>query len=291
MATNENCAFEKQPNAAARSKMAIQQAHAKGIDKRRAIIITACSWNETGAMVSRTREGDLAYNLKCWPCRKILGWEWGRTNRVPHTWSEDPEIMKYLDDRGKELGKPLYTGSGDTMRWTGSISGYDGAKSNDEIARVFEWLMGMRKASAMVAFSIGPTQQYLCFSPLVAKAYLDEGRTRPCEGSPPNTPGVTHIIANRFATWEHLFNFYMNTEGGGGYDDPSYDYLPTTVPYFPVAGTPSTGDDKTPGSVEYYLARHQTGFLDWSSPTWSTYAKNFANANNVCWQLATEIYG
>lgn len=286
-----SCDYEKEPTLTARSERAIKEAKAAGVPKKRAIIITAASWNESAALISHTREPELLYSHDCYPCRKIVGWEWGRTNRVPKSWQEDPEVMKYLDERGQQIGKPLYTGSGESMRWTGAMAGYDGVKGNVEQARVFEWLMINRKASPLIAFSVGPTQQYLCYSPLVAKAYLDEGRTRPCEGSPPNQPGLTHIIAKRFPTWEHLFAFYMNREGGGGYLDPSYDYLPTEVGYFPYAGMPSCGDANDPSCVEYYLARHQTGFLDFEQPVWKGYAEKFANANNVCWNIANKVYG
>lgn len=277
----EPCGYEGIATLIARSERAITEAKAAGIDKKKAVIVTAVSWNESGALIQRTRDKDLLYD-SCWPCRQVVGWEWGRTNRVPKPWSEDPEIMKYLDDRGKEIGKPLYTGSGTTMKWTAFMSKYDGVDGNTEQARAFEWLMSHRKASALVAYSIGPTQQYLCYSPLVAEAYTKEGRTRPCG------PGA---IPKRFATWEHLFNFYMSTKGGGFYDDASFDYLPTSVNYFPYAGMQACGDANNPDCVEYYLSRHQAGFLDWTSPTWSAYAKKFATANNACWQIATKQYG
>lgn len=272
-----------------RSKIALTEARAKGIEKRRAIIITAVSWNEAAAIITRPRADVLQFDRTCWTNRITLGWEWGRTNRVPYSWQNDSEVMGYLDKRGVEIGQPLYSGTGDDMRWAGVMRGYDGVNSNDEEARAFEFLIHARKAGPMVAFSIGPTQQYMCYSPLVAKAYASDGVSRPCEGAT-NPKGETHVIANRFPTWEDLWSFYTAPDAGTLYAHPSFGYLPVTAVGFPTAGMTAKRVSDDPSGVEYYLSRHQTGYVNWKNDAWKAYADRFANANNECWALASSIY-
>lgn len=241
-----------------------------GIEWRRAAIVAAAAYLESGEWFRITRSYGLVYprgnDDDCRPVRAPLALERGN----PHfgtdfttTWTNDTELMELLRTKGwlDSSGRRL------TSQATSTDSG---DKPNEALAYIFEWLMDKRKARAIASFSIGATQCYLLFG-MISK--------------PEGYAG----IPGRASSWQNLYDFYFARTVTEQFESGMWDYLSITSPSYPVPGSPVCGAAGTVGCIETYLQTYQTGTVDWSTDHFAAYARQFGNAVNTTWALGASV--
>lgn len=225
----------------------LRESREAGIPWDKARIVAAVSVNESGAIFRRRRRTDLALlDVACDPVRQILALELGNPmlgTYLPETWLSDHEVMTYvndhgwLDTNGKQLTREF--AAGDTP-----------SSPNEEMPRLFDWLIDHRKGPALGVFSVGPTQVFLKYSPLAGGSY-----------------------ATRFPTWENLWSFWTAKTAAEQWKTGVWDYL-FTAPQ--LAPSPQVCRGNSPGCIENWLEAHQTGTRDWSiGGKWANYADQF----------------
>jgi len=227
---------------------------------RQAAIVGAVAWNESACMMRVPRSQMLVYDSDCLPARPPLVIENGNPNfgtNFPASWTGDQDLMAAIKSRN------WVNASGTQL--LAAQSATDGVVPNDTLAWIFEWLIDNRKAAAIGAYSIGPTQMYMKFSPLAS----------PGQGIP-----------SRLPTFDLLWAFYTATNALQQFQTQAFDYLPTTISGYPTpnsqAGNGNAGVGNT-GNVETYLQAFQTGSRDWDSAAMKTYARNFLAAVKAAW--------
>lgn len=233
-----------------------------GVPVRHAVIVAAVASQESGYLFKLPREEPLR-RVGCWPERQILMLEDGNPalgTIFPSRWRTDAEIMSFLTERG------FSTDGRQLARQYNATDGAGGVPNN-VLAEIFEFMIDRRKAHGVAAFSMGPTQAYLMWSPMVRN---------------PGVPG-------RFTSWQQLWDIYTSTSVTTPFELGWYDYLKTNVVGFPMPGARACGNPDDATCVEYYLSRYQTGTRDWTNATWSGYAQRFADAVNHCWNVAYAI--
>lgn len=231
-----------------------------GIPAGRALIVVATSANETSSCFGVDRTDALIYPKACYPRRQILRLEKGRSasNPLPKAWTDDKELM----DRLLSMGFIATSGSNRYVSSQSGVTAIDTCASpNNAAAYLFELLIDQRKLAALQAFSIGPTQMFLAYSPGL---------------------GASPGISSRFKTIDELWAFYTARSTADLMKGNNFDYLPTNR-----ADTPAPGVALS--TIESYLAAVQTGKVDWANPTWDTYAKGFQGAVNTTWDIARSI--
>lgn len=223
-----------------------------GIPWQSAMSVAAVSINESGAIFRRRRRTDKAIlNVACFPTRQILALEVGNPNlsnqALPVSWTSDPVIMEFMRANGW-LGT-----NNQATRAFGRADLPD--NPNDDLATMFDFLIDQRKGTALGAYSIGPTQIFLRFSPLA---------------------GGT--IADRFPTFENLWDFWTARTAKAQWDTNNWNYL-TTAPLLRESAIQC--GDALPGNncVETWLQFHQTGTVDWKTGRFKDYAARFAGTN------------
>lgn len=244
-------------------KTMLTECMAAGVPFRKAAIIAAVSANETGNCFGVDRTTALVYPQSCYPRRQILRLEKGRSasNPLSKGWTSDQTLMSRL----QSMGYVTNDGSG---KWyvtaNSGVTAVDTCKEpNNAVAYLFEYLIDQRKLAALQAFSIGPTQQYLLYSPATLAA-----------------PG----IASRFRTIDDLWAFYTATSITKLVSREWFDYLPTTRADYPTAANASSGAHRT------YLTAVQTGSaFDWSTSAGRDYLAGFTAAVLGTWDIAREI--
>lgn len=257
--------YDPQANIIDRLAMWLTECNANSINLRQALIVGAVSWNECACMMRVKRSEMLLMPPECYPQRPPMIVENGSAQlgtSFLNAWKNDPELMAVLKDHGwvNKAGTGL----------TSEASLTDAPKTpNDIIAWFFEWLMDQRKTAALGAYSIGPTQAYLKFSPLT--------------GAKPGIP-------NRAPTIENLFAFYTADNPQAMFQTGMFDYLPTNVSSYPRGGKGMTSGGGNasvgnPNAVETYLSNFQTGQRDWDDPVWKRYSAQFLNAVEQAWFL------
>jgi hypothetical protein len=167
---------------------------------------------------------------------------------LPKSWTNDGEIMEIMT----------------TMNWLADethaskdFAAFDLPDSpNDNLGMMFEYLLDRRKGDAIGAFSIGPTQMYLRFSPLA------EGGTS---------------LPSRFSTWEDLWQFYTAEDLASQWEAGNpWSYLGTGLnTSLQVCGNAGAG------CIERWLQMFQTGVRPWEETTWNNYAQRFKNNINL----------
>jgi hypothetical protein len=252
-----------------------------GIPVRRAVITVATAHNESNTTRAVRRGHGLPFGYP--DCsRQILRLERGQSGQpFIDSWQNDDELLAYLDSNGwtKRNGQGLWTASG-------GLDDYDSMeKPNTALATVFEYIIDTRRGRHLAAFSVGPTQIYLYYSPLVR--------------DDPASSRTTGIIEERFPTWESLYAFWFSIGGIRGYmENTAFDYLRTKASNYPLPGAaacaavPSDGGtcSSWPSNcVQSYLTCFQTGQVPWEDQIWASYASRFAQAVNECWMTANEL--
>lgn len=239
-----------------------------GVSFRQAAIVGAVAWNESACMMRVPRSQMLVYPNDCLPARPCLIVENGTPalgTKLLSSWTQDSKLMDALSSRGWLTA--------DKTQLTAAVTGTDGVHPNDVIAWIFEYLIDQRKTAAMAAYSIGPTQAYMKFSPL--------------------TGGASNI-ASRLPTIDDLWEFYTAVDAQAMFQTGIFDYLPTTISGYPTpnsqAGQGSAGVGN-PINVETYLQSFQTGSRNWDDPAWSGYAKQFLAAVKAAWSAAQSLGG
>jgi hypothetical protein len=216
-----------------------------------------CFRTDRNVKVPSQRDGDLdpLYPTKCDPARQVLGLEQGNSlldTTMSPSWVSDSDLMGMLN----RLGWLVQTSKGPQL--SKETCATDGLIPNSRLAYIFEWQMDRRKASQLRAWSVGPTQLYLYYSPLAGVA------------------GVG--LPSRFPTWEKLYSFYMSTSVAEMFDSGAYDYLDVNSQVYPMPGAAIE-------TVQAWLQRYQTGEVDWSTSYWEGYSRDVLNAINKVWTL------
>jgi len=224
---------------------------------RKTAIVATVSVNESAATFLMPRADVLPF--KCISNRQILIMEEGNPSlgtMFKSAWQNDAEIMDELERRD------LLAANGRQM--VQSAMATDSLDNpNNAIAGLFEWLIDRRKAFAIGAFSLGPTQMYLRQSRLA-------------------TPEPGFAIPSFPKTWEALWKFYAAPNSEEQWNSGFWDYLPTSATGYPTPSTPVCGSAGG-NCIETYLQSHQTGTRDWADPVWASYANRFKNNVNLVW--------
>jgi hypothetical protein len=264
----------------ARRRAILQTVIDNGVEFRRAAIVGAISFEETGLNLAAPRSPSLPFPLPCYPMRQILILEAGAESRrtaMRQSWVDDDEILGMLRDRGVLVTEPdgsMFVSS-DVTGLTDSVE-----RPNDELAFIFEWLLDRRKADALAAFSIGPTQCNLRFG-----SHPDIVKERGATG-----------FAGRFSSFEQLGSFYFSTTVVDLMTSEFFDYLKTNNVAYPVEGVAPCGLNYAPQTdfgpvdaacIEAYMTQFQTGFaFDWTSNKGRIVATLMAKGVNDMWATA-----
>jgi len=242
-----------------------------GVPARRAVLFGLLSMNETNYTFGVRRPLESAvYPPECYPLRQILKIERGADDHFPltQTWLGDAEVMDHLRAtnslRSAPSGALVLTNE---YAITDSIE-----RPNLMVQNLFEWLIDRRKVDHLRAFSIGPTQMWLFYSPAANASET--------------------VMRNRFPTLDDLWRFYTATDHATLLRSPAVEdtsYLPLNVASFPTEATTSCGNAgvNAASCIECFLTRYQTGGgLDWESEQWSNYAKRVVAAIPVVYASA-----
>jgi len=241
-----------------RVESALRECMAAKIPFRRAAIVLAASSNETGNTFGIPRTPELPYPIECYSSRQVLCLEKGKSasNPLPYSWTSDAKWMKFLSNHG------LLNGSGASAYLVSDAAKIDTLEApNSILPWLFETIIDQRKLKMINAFSIGPTQMFLAYSPLAEPQYP---------------------MTSRFKNVEDLFDFYMSRSVAENFNGAWYDYLPTTRTDYP---TPNS----TAAMRESYLSNVQTGTVDWTDPTWAGYSNRFGAAVTTVWSIANRL--
>jgi hypothetical protein len=234
-----------------------------GVIWRKAAIVAAVSVNETASTFSVKRDDLLVFPPECYPSRQILILEEGNPvlgTRLRTSWVQDAELMKYLAENSllnpeaiDTLAKPF--GVTDSLK-----------NPNVQLAGLFEWLIDRRKAAALGAFSVGPTQMYLRQSKMAG--------------------GLNGFSVPSFPdTIDDLWAFYTATTYEDLWITGFWDYLPTAVNNYPTPASSACGHAADNSCVESYLQKFQTGTRNWATSD-AGYAQGFSNAVKLVWSIA-----
>lgn len=202
-----------------RIKTALSQAAAVGIDRAKALSLTALSIPESDAIwtMARATGGPLNSMDSCWPGRVVIGLEtrsgtFGR--RFDDAWVKNSEGALFLQSNG--YGQ---------LKSDGQI--YPTIKTNSkELAFLLDWVIGRRFGDLLADFSVGPTQEYLWFTKMSTDS----------SGGPKNADGTPASPNTGFpATWEDLATFITETDAGAlmeqiVYMDPANNPFSKTWP-------------------------------------------------------------
>lgn len=224
-----------------------------GIPVKKAAIVAAISVNESGVLPFMPPNND-CLPAACYPLRQILRQERGLVNSKFKTIGANSKL--YYLERGYlkgdetegyylELGQNQHSDSL-TAQLTKVVDAFEFALANNDV--------GIIKL-----FSIGMTQMYLALSPLAG-------------GS----------VASRFKTRDLLWQFYTSQTVKTQFDTGAYDYLSTSVSFYPTASA-------TIDQVKQYLTNYQTGAVDWSSSAWAKYAASAQNNVKWVWSVCDQL--
>jgi len=235
-----------------------------GVIFRKAAIVAAIATNESADTFGIARPKELVFPNTCLPTRQILLLEEGNPalgTKMKAGWTQDPELMKMLAENNF-LGT-----AGDVVN--SQIVQTDSIKSpNNSIATIFEWLIDRRKAEALGAFSIGPTQMFLRQSKMA-------GGIGPNHFTVPSFPDDI----------EELWDFYTAPDYAMLWTTGFWDYLPVKVASYPTPSSTTCQVAIGDTCVETYLQSFQTGTLSWAT-THAGYAARFKNAVDNVWNIA-----
>lgn len=234
-----------------------------GIPWAKTFAVASVSVNESGAIFCRKKRNPAPFPDTCFHCRPVLILEEGNPNlqgtgvELPRSWQEDPEIMELMASMG---WLQTSTTGANLPRATTAFAAFDLPNSpNDNLAMMFEYMIDRRKGPQIGAFSVGPTQVYMRFSPLA---------------------GGT--LASRFPTWESLWEFYTAKDVAALWESGAWDYLGHLSSNLVACG--ATGA----GCVESYLERYQTGVRDWAG-SFGDYARRFKSNMTLVQSLGREL--
>jgi hypothetical protein len=246
------------PNVNDRIVQAVKDMLEAGVSKPEAQSIVAVSVRESSCLWQLKRESTLSYATnECWAFRLLVGFEpsdfvYKRDANgqlvlsngqriidqqvIPGPVAKDADAVNWLQSKGLIADGSYWAGQGRIV--DPKSPPYFVAKGallipgHPIIAAFFEWVVGMRKAALLTAFSIGPTMMYMRQSKMAADA-LGSGYT---EGWP--------------KTWDELFEMYMKKS--------------SILPYFsylghgkPGAYWPAADPDNDPANIAWL--RNQTG--------------------------------
>jgi hypothetical protein len=232
--------------------------------------VAAVSGNESDGTFLVDRDPNLPYPVSCFPKRQILRLE--VRNPLPRAWREDEELLQFLREHGWVLE------SGGVVRSQAELNSLDNPANgapNNALAHVFEWLLDNRRAEALGAFSIGPTQIYLRGSPAT---HVPGGWSQPAWGE----------------TVEDIFAFYAARDVQSLMDTGFLDYLRIDAAAYPTTASrachgPGTCSSLPAGCVEKYLTCYQTGEVPWDERVWINYADGFKANLDAVWAQAAGL--
>lgn len=250
---------EAKPVEADRIRSMVEELKGAGASKKRACTITACSRRESGYCLRTDRNkkatskigdidpviGSALAPIDCLPARLVLGLEKGNPylkTPLHDSWIRDTKLMNHLS----AFGWLAYENNVTTLSRESVQT--DGLIPNARLQWIFEYSIDQRNNEQLRAWSIGPTQCNLYFSPLA---------------------GVAGVGVNSFPrTWEDLWTKYTATS--------AIDLLPLWD-YIPEDRLLHSGDSLE--TVQKYLASYQTGSgIDWSNTYWTKYSEDVRQA-------------
>lgn len=143
-----------------RSKIALSEAKAAGIERGRAVSYIALSWRETAVEWTTVRRAPplLFPLIKC-PCRTAVGLERAGNGCFRLEVVQNPEAMAFLQENGwVKFAVPPESTTGDTCSMP---NGQMNVPNSDAVAAFFEWAIDKRSVPLLGSFSLGPTQMWL----------------------------------------------------------------------------------------------------------------------------------